>query len=86
MFSNDIAPHSPNSMAVGRFNDWVRDNLPKHWEFMKKFEKRNKGYKRSLQEWQAALELLVFWSDRYCYGEDVLNEMETVGDIWETIG
>lgn len=37
-FSNDIAPHSSNSLAVQRFLDWVEVNRPSQYWWMREHE------------------------------------------------
>jgi hypothetical protein len=37
-FSNDIAPHSFNSLAVGRFLEWLRTEKPWQYEWVKMHE------------------------------------------------
>ena len=37
-FSNDIAPHSSNSLAVKRFLDWVAENRPEQYAWIEEHE------------------------------------------------
>ena len=37
-FSNEIAPHSSNALAVCRFMEWLRDNKPEQYAWCKAHE------------------------------------------------
>lgn len=38
VFSNQLAPHSKNQLAVGRFNDWLEEHRPEQMAWCKEHE------------------------------------------------
>ncbi len=55
--SQVCAPHSTCSLAVGRFNDFIKDNFPKHWDWWNE-NRSKKGIKVDYEEVLAGLKAI----------------------------
>jgi hypothetical protein len=54
-FSNDMAAHSKNPLAVKAFIEWIRDNKPESYKLLetyKQFRAEKYSYRENYEEWK----------------------------------
>jgi len=72
IFSNVIAAHSTNPLAVEAFMKWLRKYMPRHARWYKSHLRRNLGKKRDMGKIVQTLQ--DYENGNQCYGEDVIFE------------
>ena len=72
MFSNEIAAHSTNAMAVEEFMKWLRKYMPRHARWYKKNLYRCRGEKRDMEKIVKTLQ--AYKKGKASYGEDIIFE------------